>query len=84
MKKGRRKKEVNEIRRKGGEKEKGWKEEKRLVSIFWLGKNNKVNTQLIFSGNEGDIKFMSNIVSSWALPDWYHKMGIENSLWLRQ
>ena len=34
MKKGRRKKEVNEIRRKGGEKEKGWKEEKRLVSIF--------------------------------------------------
>ena len=34
MKKGRRKKEVNEVRRKGEEKEKGWTEEKRLVSIF--------------------------------------------------
>ena len=36
----RKKKEVKEIGRKEGEKEKGWKEEKRLVSIFWPGKNN--------------------------------------------
>lgn len=51
----------------GGEKGKAGRKKKGWFLFSDLGKI--INTQLMFPGNEGDVKFVSSRPSSWALPD---------------